>query len=116
MSNSFSTQKADIPVFLKDFLIHLEVIQGKSPKTANEYLTDLRTFLRYLKCSSGKADFENFNNISIADVSVEDLQAVTLSTLYEYMYYITTVRGNSHNSRARKVSSLKTFFKYLNVK
>lgn len=102
-----------IPAFLKDFLVYMEVIQGKSKKTVNEYFLDMRTFFRYLKCLNKKADFDNFNKIPISDITIEDLQSITLSTLYEYMYYITTVRKNSHNARARKVSSLKTFFKYM---
>ncbi len=106
----------DVPVFLKDFLIYIEVIQGKSKATANEYLRDLRTFLRYVKCKFNLATFEDFENIPIDDVSVEVLDKIDLSFLYEYMYYISTERKNSANARARKVSSLKSFFKYLTSK
>lgn len=116
MTGNRNNKMTDIPVFLKDFLIYLEVIQGKSKKTVNEYFLDLRTFFRYLKCFQNKASLDDFNKIPISDITIEDLQSVTLSTLYEYMYYITTVRNNSHNARARKVSSLKTFYKYLTVK
>lgn len=106
----------DLPVYVKDFLIYIEVIQGKSKATANEYLRDLRTFLRYLKCKFSLASFDDFENIPISDVSVDLLEKVDLSFLYEYMYYISTERKNSANARARKVSSLKSFFKYLTSK
>ncbi|MBO4896962.1 MAG: tyrosine recombinase XerC [Clostridia bacterium] len=106
----------DCPAFLRDFLIYLEVIQGKSKATVAEYHIDLRTFLRYLKCSNGLASFDSFEQTDVSDVSPDDLKSVTLSFLYEYMYYISSVRHNSGNSRARKVSSIKTFFKYLSTK
>ncbi len=106
----------DLPVFLKDFLIYIEVIQGKSKATASEYLRDLRTFFRYIKCKFNMASFNDFENISINDVTIEMLQKIDLSFLYEYMYYVSTQRKNSANARARKVSSLKSFFKYLTSK
>ena len=106
----------DIPVFLKDFLIYIEVIQGKSKTTAEEYLRDLRTFFKYLKCKRQLASFNDFENISVDDVTIEMLKEIDLSFLYEYMYYVSTERKNSANARARKVSSLKSFFKYLTSK
>ena len=107
---------SDCPQFLKDFLIYMQVIQGKSINTVNEYHIDLRTFLRYLKCSLKRASLDDFDNVSVDDLTPEDLKTVTLSFLYEYMYYVSSVRNNSGNSRARKVSSLKSFFKYLTAK
>ena len=106
----------DVPVFLKDFLIYIEVIQGKSKATSEEYLRDLRTFFRYLKCKNNLSSFDDFENIAIDDVTIEMLQKIDLSFLYEYMYYVSTERKNSANARARKVSSLKSFFKYLTSK
>ncbi len=106
----------DAPSVLKDFLIHIEVIQGKSSKTAKEYYYDLRTFLRYVKCKCCRADFSDFESISIQDVTISDLRSITTNDLYEYMYFIAKERNNSQGARARKVSSLKTFFKYLSAK
>lgn len=106
----------DIPQVLKDFLVHQEVILGKSERTTKEYYYDLRTFFRYLKCKQGKADFDNFDTVTIADITADDLRSVTRNDLYEYMYYISSTRHNAQSARARKVSSLRTYFKYLTVK
>ncbi len=106
----------DIPQVLKDFLVHQEVILGKSERTTKEYYYDLRTFFRYLKCKRGMADFDNFDNVTIADITADDLKSVTRNDLYEYMYYISSIRHNAQSARARKVSSLRTYFKYLTVK
>lgn len=107
---------ADIPEVLKDFLVHQEVILGKSARTTQEYYYDLRTFFRYLKCKTGKADFADFDKVPIGDMTISDLETVTRSDLYEYMYYISSARQNAQSARARKVSSLRTFFKYLTAK
>jgi len=106
----------DIPIILKDFLVYMEVILGKSERTTKEYYYDLRTFFRYLQCKNGRASFDDFDSVPISTVSVEDLKSVTRNDLYEYMYYISSTRNNAQSARARKVSSLRTFFKYLTAK
>ncbi len=106
----------DIPIVLKDFLVYMEVILGKSEKTTKEYYYDLRTFFRYLECKNGRASFDDFDSVSIKDITIEDLKAVTRNDLYEYMYYISSARKNAQSARARKVSSLRTYFKYLTSK
>ena len=109
-------QYDDAPQYLKDFLVYMQVIRGKSEKTVYEYYLDLHTFLRYLKCIRRNISLDSFDECSAEDVSVDELKSVDLSFLYEYMYYVSTVRKNSGSSRARKVSSLRTFFKYLSSK
>ncbi len=105
-----------IPPILKDFLVYMEVILGKSERTTKEYYYDLRTFFRYLQCKTGRASFDDFDSVSIADITIEDLKQVTRNDLYEYMYYISSTRKNAQNARARKVSSLRSYFKYLTAK
>ena len=103
----------DAPYFLKDFVMYMETIKGKSSKTVDEYFLDLRTFLRYMKVLKDQASIENFDEISIADVSIEFIREITLHDMYEYLSYTLRERLNNANSRARKVSSLKSFYKYL---
>lgn len=102
------------PEPLASFLIYMESIQGKSRKTADEYFYDLQTFYRFLKVYFHKVDPDtDFHEISIDDVDLSMLRAVKLSTLYEYLNYLNRVRGNVAGTRARKVASLKSFYKYL---
>ncbi len=101
----------DIPPVLKEFLQYKLVIQGNSENTVHEYYYDLRTFLRFLK-------FDEYPDLTIEevpikDITADDLKKVTLSTLYDYLSFINISRENLAAARARKVSSLKAFFKYL---
>ena len=103
-----------IPEPIASFLIYIESIQGKSNKTADEYFYDLRTFCRFLKIHFGLVSSDSdFENISIDDVSIELFRRVDLSVLYEYLNYLNRGRRNSAATRARKITSVKSFFKYL---
>lgn len=106
----------DPPIVIQ-FMGYLSTVKGKSPKTIREYYLDLRTFFRYLKkhrnMVSPKTEFEE---ITISDVDLDLIKTVTLSDVYEYMNYLTNDRQNGPAARARKVSSLRTFFKYLTVR
>lgn len=107
---------AQTPTVMRDFLFYMETIKGRSPRTVDSYFIDLRTFFRFLKLHRDlvAADVP-FDDIPIDDVDIDFIRSVTLSDVYEFMYFITKERGNSATTRARKVSCLKSFFKYLTV-
>ncbi len=115
------------PRILNDFLAYLSTIKGKSPKTVHEYYLDLRVFFRYLKQKRGLADGIPFDEIPINDIDIAFVKSITLSDAYDFLMYTVQERpkhGNSDNSeiglaaasRARKVSALRSFFKYLTDK
>lgn len=104
---------SDAPFYLRDFITYMETIKGKSSNTVDEYFFDLRTFLRYMLVLKGKEKIENFDEISIKDIPVSFIEEITLHDMYEYLSYTSRERLNNANSRARKVSSLRSFFKYM---
>ncbi len=118
----------DAPPLLRDFLVYMTTIRGKSPKTAFEYFLDLRLFLRFIKINRGLADRNiPIDEIPIADVDATLLATIHLSDIYDFLTYIgeqrptqanspSTEYGLSAVSRARKVSSLRSFFRYLTDK
>ena len=120
--------RSDAPKILRDFLIYHETIKGHSQNTVDEYFLDLRTFFRYLKTQRGLAPREtDLEEISIDDVDLDFVRAVTLSEVYAYLAFLSRDRvknqrshdaayGISAASRARKIASIKSFYKYLTVK
>lgn len=107
----------EMPVILEDFLNYLQTIQGKSKNTIQVYFYDLRVFFRFLKLHRTLEDKNaEFDKIRIDDVGPDFIKTVTLSDLYAYMSYVSNNRDNSAYARARKVASLKSFFKYLTNK
>ena len=113
----------DAPGVLKEFLVYMESILGRSEKTVSEYYLDLRTFLRYIKAKRNGLSFDELEKIDLSDVDISFISAVTQSEIYDYLLYISrsrpkfhnspeTTYGNSAKTRARKMSSLRAFFKY----
>ncbi|WP_444657756.1 tyrosine recombinase XerC [Caproiciproducens sp. R2] len=108
---------AEAPPIIKEFLGYVGTIKGKSPKTVDEYYLDLRTFFRYIKKSRDLVPPEtDFEKISISDIDLDLIKTITLTHVFEYMNYLSTERQNKASTRSRKVSSLRTFFKYLTNK
>ena len=65
------------PEILKRFLVYLQTIKGKSPKTVYEYYLDIRMFFRFLKINRGLVASDiSFDEIDISDISVDDLKKV----------------------------------------
>lgn len=110
------------PRVLKNFLIYMETIRGKSPKTVNEYFLDLRMFFRFLKNNG-----DDMSITHIDDIDINFIKNITLSDVYDFLNYTAKIRPKYQNSktssigliassRARKTSSIKAFFKYLTDK
>ena len=120
--------RADAPKILRDFLIYHETIKGHSQNTVDEYFLDLRTLFRFLKLRRGLVPKNTeLEEIGISDVDLDFVRAVTLSEIYEYLAFLSRDRvknqrsrdaeyGISAASRARKIASIKSFYKYLTVK
>ncbi len=110
-----SNNKNGIPPLLNDY-INFSINLNKSPNTIKEYRYDLERFLKYLKCLSlGKKEID-FENTVIYDIDSKFLAQVDSSDIYSYMSYLSTTLNVGPATRARKLASIKGFFKYLNVK
>jgi len=53
-----SMQKTKQPKFMKDFLVYLTTIKGKSQRTRKEYEYDLTLFFRFYKAVQEDLDIE----------------------------------------------------------
>ena len=104
----------EAPDIIKRFLLYMQNIKGRSPKTVDEYYIDLRTFFRYINMSRKLVDTSlEFDEIRIDNVDLDLVKSITLRDSYEFMYFLQRERGNSQAARARKTSSLRQFYKYL---
>jgi site-specific recombinase XerD len=118
----------DCPQVLRDFLIYHETIKGQSPRTIDEYYLDLRMFLRFMKLMRNDMPIHtHLDDISIHDLNLEFIKSITTSDIFDFLSYLANERttnpdspapdyGISPTSRARKLSALKSFYKYLTVR
>ncbi len=106
----------DVPQIVRDFLMYIQVVRGESKVTGEDYYFDLRTFFKYMKIKKcGVADVP-FEQIDIIDIDIDFIRKITLSDIYEFLFFLENVRKNSARSRSRRISCLRTFFKYLTNK
>lgn len=102
------------PSPLSDFLEYSIAIKGRADKTVSEYFLDLRTFYRFLvirfKLSK---DIENFDEIDIFPVTLDVIKKVKIMDLHSFIAYTDRERKNSNRTKARKMATLRSYFKYL---
>ena len=119
---------SDCPQVLRDYLIYHENIMGQSQLPISDYSLDLRMFLRFMKLMRNDMPIStSLDDIDIRDIDVEFIQDIDTSDIFDFLSYLANERainpgssapdyGISAASRARKLSSIKSFFKYLTSK
>ena len=120
--------RTEAPPILRDFLAYHETIKAHSPRTVDEYFLDLRNFFRYMKqVKDPSLCDKELDEISIMDVDAIFVKNITLTDVYGYMTYLSRSRARHHNSRhtdhglssasrARKIATIRSFYKYLTTK
>ena len=106
------------PVPVKEFANYMLTIQGRSEKTASEYLVDLRTFCRYMKAKREGLPLndEEMQKIDISGLDKVFFESVSEQEVYEYIGYTTLDRKNGTSTRSRKLSALRSFYKFMTVR
>ncbi len=107
-----------LPSLVREFASYKSAIQNASEKTVSEYLLDLRTFFRFLVARDEgiSPDSEAFENIDIRHIDLDYIRNITTEDIYEFLMYTDSIRKNMAAAKARKLSAIKGFFKYLTVK
>ena len=102
---------------MQNFIRHKIAIEGCSEKTALEYLLDLRTFFRYLIASEKDLPLHGdaFRKTDISTVDLAYVLCLTREDIIDFLSYAATDRENEKRSRARKLSALKSFFRYVST-
>ena len=119
---------SDCPQVLRDFLTYHETIKGQSSLTISEYYLDLRMFLRFIRLMRSDMPIHTvLDDIPIKDVTIDFIRDITTSDIFDFLSYLANDRnptpdspapdlGISASSRARKLSAIKSFYKYLTVR
>ena len=103
------------PTVLLQFLSYKSALQNCSKNTVSEYELDIILFFRFIIANRcGKLD--ELDTISIDEVDEDFIAGVRTDEVYAYLLYLTNVRSNKANSRARRLSAIKAFYKYHTAK
>lgn len=111
MNNNY---KVGLPARLMNFFNYQSTVKNKSELTIDEYCIDLRLFFKYIVAQKNGLKCE-IEDVDISAVDDAFLNSVTLEDAYQFLSYCKNERGNQEKARARKVSSIRSFFKYLKM-
>ena len=118
----------DCPQILREFLIYHENIKGQSQLTISEYYLDLRMFLRFITLMRNDMPINTrLDEIDIKKIDIDFIKSIDTSDIFDFLSYLANDRvvnpdvsapeyGISASSRARKLSAIKSFYKYLTVR
>jgi site-specific recombinase XerD len=97
---------------LDQYLNYLTVVKGRSQLTADEYRIDCNMLFEFIMKKRGivreKRDF--------SDVDIGFIRAITIGDLYEFITYCGEALNVSAATRARRIVSIRQFWKYLKSK
>lgn len=104
------------PEYLNSFLDYSATILNKSPNSIKEYNYDLGMFLRFIKLHFNMTKETEFNNITINDITIDEIKKIKLDDIHAFLAYLSNVHHSKSATRARKASTIRIFFKYLSQK
>ena len=104
------------PDYLNSFLDYSVTILNKSPNSIKEYNYDLANFLKFIKLDYGLTDEKDWTKIEINDLGLDTIKKISLEDIHKYISYMATKLKSKPATRARKVSTIRVFFKYLSSK
>ncbi len=104
------------PDFLNSFLDYSITILNKSPNSIKEYNYDLTNFLKFIKIHFKLTNEKDYSKIDISDLNIDIIKKITLEDIHSYISYMATELRSKPATRARKISTIRIFFKYLSQK
>ena len=101
----------ELPSFAGDFFRGIE--NDTLVRTRYAYAVDMRTFFKYLVLQP------EFSDKAITELTLADLDRVTTSTVEDFLSYVSYYTDdddheqiNGERAKARKLSTLRAFYKY----
>ena len=105
-----------LPEQAERFIMYLGVVRGRSENTVSEYRHDLLSFFRYIYAVDNKidpSDSETLNKTDVSVISTDRIKKIDYNELLQYLSYYKLRKKNNSTTIARKMSSLRSFYKYM---
>ena len=104
------------PEFVNSFLDYSITILNKSPNSVKEYNYDLSNFLKFIMIRFKLVNTDIYDEIDISTFTEKDLRKITLDDIHAYISHLAIDNRSKATTRARKISTIRIFFKYLTIK
>lgn len=99
-------------LILEQYLNYLTIIKGRSNNTILEYRIDLLYFFKFI---SEKLRVPQVN-FDFSYIDITFIKSISINDMYSFISYCQTDLNSSAGTRARKIVSIRQFWKYLNTK
>ena len=109
-------RREENPDFINSFLDYSATILNKSPNSIKEYNYDLMMFFRFIKIHFNLTEETDFAKININDISIDTVKKISLEDIHAFISYMAIEVKSKSATSARKVSTIRIFFKYLSQK
>ena len=94
----------------------METIKGRSPRTVDGYYIDLRSFIRFLMIKNSVVSSDlDYSEIKIDSADFSLIKNATRQDAMEFLSEFQRNHDNQAKARSRKVSAIRSFYKYLTV-
>lgn len=102
---------------LLEYSQYMRVIKNRSQRTVEQYQNDIVLFLCYIKATfeGSSTDPQDYTSVDISQVDPAFMERIKPEHIYAFLSYIADKRGNKAGARARKLTSIKSIYKYLTV-
>ena len=100
---------------LQQFLSYLTIVKGRSLLTAEEYRVDNNMLLEYVKRQRGIPE-HIIRKRDFSDVDINFIKSITIADMYAFITYCGEERNATAATRARKIVSIRQFWKFLKSK
>ena len=99
----------EMPEVLLSFVSYKQTIQNRSALTVQQYAGDLEMFFAFVLSQRGKKPMEECD---VSSIDEEFVKSIKPGDIYAFLLYLTQQRGDKSRTVARKLSAIKSFFKY----
>lgn len=116
INNKEFSMSVTFPV-LEQYCNYMLAVLGRSELTVMEYRYDIVCFFRFWKRDHGRVPKDILiEDITLEDIDEKTINKVTTDDLLVFLIWLSRERKLSNASRARRIASLKSFFKYCHAK
>jgi Site-specific recombinase XerD len=102
----------NINPLIEQYLSYLSVMKGRSDNTIDEYRNDLNMFFRFIK----ETRYPGTENINVSDIDIDFIKSISIHEMYYFIGGSFTGKKLSPSTRARRIVSIRQFWKYLKTK
>ena len=107
----------EYPQRLNSFTKYLETMKGSSNNTIISYTMDIMMMFKFIKIKKGLVNKgDEFQDIKVNDIDDDFLRKINLDDMYSFLIFSKKYFDNGSSTIARKIASMRAFFKYLHIK